>query len=300
MGDTANPEIAETVLAIGDARIFGLRARPARPRATVIALHGGGYDANYWHHPGVPGNSLLACGAALGFDVLALDRPGNARSRESAPDGASLADQIDMLYALIEREVPADLPVFLIGHSLGGITALKMAADPRAARLSGVETQGVPIRFDEAGMAMLRDGVAALRAAGATFGPVPPRAQLEAMFYGPAGRYDPKVVARDDAGHGAPVIEVEEVITWIGQMDAILPRIAIPLHWTFARHEASSLFDGESQPRLARLLAGNPLARFAVQEDAAHNISLHHVGRAYHLKVLAFFEEVLALNHRAG
>lgn len=297
MDNPSNPAVVETAFTVGAAQIFGLRAQPSRPQATVIALHGGGYDANYWHHPGAVRNSLLDCGAALGFDVIAIDRPGNHRSRDAAAAGAWLADQIDTLFALIEREVPADRPVFVIGHSLGGITALKMAADPRATRLAGVETQGTPIRFDAAGMEMLRGGVAAMKAAGVVAGQAPSREQLEAMFYGPAGRYDPAVVAWGPTEHGAPAVEIAEVLNWIEQMDAILPRIAIPVHWTFARHEVSSLYDAESQPRVAGLLSGNPFVRFAIQEESAHNISLQHVGRAYHLKVLAFFEEVLALNH---
>jgi len=272
-----------------------MRSGTGNPRALILALHGGGYDARYWHHPASPSTSLLDVGMAHGFEVIALDRPGNAASLAMAPEGAPLRDQADLIFDLIDREAGSDLPVFLVGHSLGGILSLTMAADPRASRLSGVETAGTPIRFDEAGMDRLRAGIAAMKGAGAAFLPKPARAQLEAMFFGPAGRFDPEVVAFGPTEHGAPVVEVEGVLEWLETLEDILPRIQVPVHWTFARHEASSLFDEESQPRIASLLKDNPVVRFAVQEESAHNISLHHVGRAYHLRVLAFCEEVLAL-----
>ena len=275
-----------------------MRTGTGDPRALILALHGGGYDARYWHHPASRSTSLLDVGMAHGFEVIALDRPGNAASLALATEGARLREQADLIFDLIDREAGSDLPVFLVGHSLGGILALTMAADPRASRLSGVETAGTPIRFDAAGLDRLRSGIAAMKDAGAPFLPKPARAQLEGMFFGPAGRFDPEVVAFGPTEHGTPVVEVEAVLAWLEALEDTLPRIRVPVHWTFARHEVSSLFDDQSQPRIARLLKDNPFVRFAVQEESAHNISLHHVGRAYHLRVLAFCEEVLALSLR--
>lgn len=296
--DWAAMSIIETRLPAGGATLAALRTQTKQPRATILALHGGGYDARYWHHPGSPATSLLEAGAALGFEVIAVDRPGNAQSRDSAPDGASVAEQVDRLFALIDEAVDPAQPVFLVGHSLGGIIGLTMTADPRSRRLAGIETAGTPVRFDEMGRAMLRENIANMRQEGAPFMPKPTRDLLKGMFFGPSGRFDPEVVAWGPTEHGAPVIEVEGVLAWLETHQDILPRITIPVHWTFARHEVSSLFDEETQPRLAELLAGNPLVRWTVEEETAHNISLHHIGRAYHLRVLAFCEEVLALNHR--
>jgi hypothetical protein len=40
--------------------LSGLEARPSGPaRATVLALHGGGYSARYWDNPSAPDASLL-------------------------------------------------------------------------------------------------------------------------------------------------------------------------------------------------------------------------------------------------
>src|SRR5262249_62022404 len=51
-------------------------AEVPHPRAVVVALHGGAVTSAYFDAPGQPRHSLLRTGAALGFTVLALDRPG--------------------------------------------------------------------------------------------------------------------------------------------------------------------------------------------------------------------------------
>ena len=57
-------------------------AEAAEPRAVVVALHGGAVTSGYFDAPGRA--SLLRAGAALGFTVIALDRPGYG---SSAPHG---------------------------------------------------------------------------------------------------------------------------------------------------------------------------------------------------------------------
>ena len=98
------------------------------------------------------------------------------------------ARSIESMIAEIDRKMSEQVNLILhhpdcvlVGHSLGGILALQMAADPRGARLSGIETAGVPIRFDSAGMDMLRTGIAAMRGEGAPFMPKPARDQLKGM-----------------------------------------------------------------------------------------------------------------------
>jgi pimeloyl-ACP methyl ester carboxylesterase len=57
----------------------------ARPSAVVVALHGGAVTSGYFDSPVSPRLSLLAAGAALGFTVIALDRPGYGASAPYAP-----------------------------------------------------------------------------------------------------------------------------------------------------------------------------------------------------------------------
>src|ERR1700684_1670248 len=50
------------------------------PRGVIVAIHGGGTTARYFDCPGHPESSLLRTGAAHGFTVVALDRPGYGSS----------------------------------------------------------------------------------------------------------------------------------------------------------------------------------------------------------------------------
>lgn len=55
-------------------------AEAADPKAVIVAIHGGGTTAVYFDCPGHPSSSLLRSGAAAGFTVVALDRPGYGSS----------------------------------------------------------------------------------------------------------------------------------------------------------------------------------------------------------------------------
>lgn len=83
----------------------------------VILVHGTPGSASAWS------DYLLS--PPLGVEMVALDRPGFGRS---GPDGAmtSLAGQAAAVRALL----PGDgRPVLLLGHSLGGAVAARVAAD---------------------------------------------------------------------------------------------------------------------------------------------------------------------------
>ena len=98
--------------------------------ATVSYLHGGdGSGTRVILVHGTPGEATAWADYVLlpppGTEVLALDRPGFGRS---GPAGAvtRLADQAAAVLALM----PADgRPVLLLGHSLGGPIAARVAAD---------------------------------------------------------------------------------------------------------------------------------------------------------------------------
>lgn len=275
--------------------IAALQVRVAEPRGLVIALHGGGYDCRYWHHPKFREGSLLDLGAALGFDVLAIDRPGNAGSHRDAPAGLPLARQADLIFALIDAELRAfALPVFLIGHSMGGILALMMAADKRGVVLSAIDVAGVPVRFSEVQQAGLRASLADARAAGETHVAGLDHERRLHMFYGSAGSFAPDVVSWGPTEHRAPVAEIDEVVDWPAALPRLASHITLPLQWTTAREERSSEAGEASIARAAEMFAHNRGASMVMQSGSGHNISLHHVARAYHLRAFAFFDEVRA------
>ena len=112
--------------------LTGLLAEPGpSPRALVLALHGGGMTAEYFHGRAHPDLSLLRLGSGLGYSVLALDRPGYGGSTAVLPDGQALADQVTTVYDALDRfTVQHDIGsgIFVIGHSYGYKLALHLAA----------------------------------------------------------------------------------------------------------------------------------------------------------------------------
>ena len=289
--------VAETFTEVKGTRIFSLQARVEAPRGLVLALHGGGYDANYWHHPGYPDASLLTMAAALGYDAVAVDRPGIARSAEGLPAGLSVPDQSNLLFGLIERERAGNCPVYVIGHSLGGITALTMADDPRAPEtIAGIEVSGVPVRFPAERDAEMRAGLDTVRQAGETHGGVMDREARRAMFFGEPGSYDEALVAWGSTEHSVAIIEMDDVVAWPSELPRIAGGMSIPLQWTTSTIENSSEAGPDVLEEVQAMFAASRHARFETQEASGHNISLHHVARAYHLRALAFFEAVAAMN----
>ena len=79
-----------------------LVSEAARPRATIVAIHGGATLGDIFDCPGRPELSRRH-GAALDFTVIALDRPGFG---SSAPHAERMADpdfRVELAYAAVER-----------------------------------------------------------------------------------------------------------------------------------------------------------------------------------------------------
>src|SRR5215471_4641908 len=141
-----------TTWEVGGQRLSGTDSRPAgAPRATIVALHGGGYSAGYWDHPLDPAWSLLTLGTALGYRVAAIDRPGYGASHGLVGDDARMARQAEIALDLIDTlraDTDTGAAVFLIGHSMGAVLALHIAASARASAIAAVDISGLPFIFD--------------------------------------------------------------------------------------------------------------------------------------------------------
>jgi acylglycerol lipase len=91
-------------------------------RAVVVISHGAGEHSGRYERP------ALAL-AEMGYPVYALDHRGHGRSegRRALVDRLdNAAADLDLLIDLARREQP-DVPLFLLGHSLGGTIALRYA-----------------------------------------------------------------------------------------------------------------------------------------------------------------------------
>jgi alpha-beta hydrolase superfamily lysophospholipase len=112
------------------ARLFSRRWTPARPaKARVLLVHGIGEHSGRYE-------ALVAhlCGA--GYAVRAFDLRGHGRSEGRRGD-TRFAPTFDDIDRLLDEERGHGLPLFLFGHSLGGLIVLAYGIERRPA-LAGV------------------------------------------------------------------------------------------------------------------------------------------------------------------
>ena len=275
--------------------LSGLWLRPPNGpgRALVVALHGGGYSSGYWDNP-LPGASLLQLGAEVGFDVLALDRPGYGLSQGFDPARFRIADQADLVFDAIDAwraTRDCEGPVFLIGHSVGAILALVMGAHPRGAALGGIDVLGAPFRYPETAEGAQIQSLPTT----ASHAPAIDAAMRRAFLFGPTGTWDEAVLAYDrTCGRPMPVAEYNDGLAAPRAWSRVLPAIPAPVRFGLAEHEVMQATGWEVLAEAKALLTGNPASRVQLQRGAGHNVSMHRAARAYHMAALAFFEEQLA------
>lgn len=284
-----------------DGPLSALLAEPAvhaphgQAQGLIVALHGGSYRAGYWHADTLPEASLLLLGAQLGYVVLAPDRPGYGAAAGWPRERQGLAHQAETMFDVIaafraQRPALAGRPVFLIGHSMGGILALMMADTPRASLLAGVDVSGVPLRYPPEMQKVLDEQAAGV--GDSAFLPERSPDEMRSFFYGPAGSYLPAAVAHDKAIHApVPVAEFIDAASCPARLPARMQNIRIPVQLTIPEFEKSSLGGEESLAYARSFLTRSRRVVTWLQPGAGHNISLHKVARAYHLRALAFFEE---------
>lgn len=156
--------VKELVLARGSMPIALVRKRAARlpgrltadlepgalalpTRAALLLIHGYGQNRYAFH---LPARSMVNHLAQAGFDVFNVDLRGHGRSRHlGARRPGAVVDFVreDVPAALDEiQRLSGERPVFLVGHSLGGIVAYCVAAE-QPARVAGVVSLGSPYHF---------------------------------------------------------------------------------------------------------------------------------------------------------
>jgi pimeloyl-ACP methyl ester carboxylesterase len=278
---------------VGQVVLSGIQAgSDASPRGVIVALHGSGYTSRYWDGPHDPESSLLRLGAGLGFRVLAVDRPGYGASTSIPTEQKSIEAQAGVLGQFI-REVNsrwAPVPVFLIGHSLGSLLAVRIAAREAAGHVSAIDVAGLPYEWRPD----IRDAVQAhLEAGRSMLGSAKSRAQI---YFGPPSTYDLHGLAAVERSFASriPGIEMRDSLDSPAMLSRLGPMIKVPVQCTVAEHEQCVVGGDAAVDGNRRLFTASPLVVAHRQVRAGHNVSLHRIGRAYHLRALAFFEEVIA------
>lgn len=123
MSDGLHPPVAasSTLRTADGARLHALRWPAGRPRAALLLSHGLGEHAGRYA-------TLARDLVRRGIEVHGLDHRGHGRSggaRAYVPRFSRYLDDFEAFRHHVVEQLPAGIPVFLLGHSLGGLIALR-------------------------------------------------------------------------------------------------------------------------------------------------------------------------------
>lgn len=274
-------------------RMSGRSAEPeGAAGALVIALHGGSYSSRYFDLRSGLRSSALQNYAGLGYRVIALDRPGYGAAGGVAPADCGFAAQAAILRAAVAQlhaERGEGLPVFLAGHSIGGMVALTVAAGAIDAPLCGVMASGMGMVWQPGVLEMWSSLIS--EAAHVT---VPNEARDQIMFAADPQRVDAAV--QQEAGadlHPIPAEELRDAVIWHETMPAVAAGIQVPVLHVLPEHDGIWAADEHAQRQAADALKAVDGATVMVQRGAGHCVDAHRAAYAHHLATAAFFETCL-------
>ena len=290
MNATAPVTVRPRLVIVDGVPMSALVAEPEHPedsKAVIVAIHGGGTTAVYFDCPGHPAFSLLRTGAAHGFTVVALDRPGYGSSAPYPEAMARPGQRVDLAYGAVDRilgERPRGAGLFVMGHSGGCELAMRMAADQRGTDLLGVELAGTGRHYHPAAREMLKTATRERRPSG-----------LRELLWHPERLYPAEVLTGVTVSPSAPAYEVQIVSDWAGQtFPALAPAVRAPVQFSIAEYEKVWQTDDAAMTEITAMFSGSPRFTINRQPEAGHNISLGHSAADYHAKVFSFAEECIA------
>ncbi|WP_409429697.1 alpha/beta hydrolase [Mycobacterium sp. SMC-11] len=254
------------------------------PHAVIVALHGGGTTSIYFDCPGQPTLSLLRTGAAQGYTVIALDRPGYGSSALYPEAMTEPEQRVRLAYLAVDRilgERARGAGLFVLGHSNGCELAVRMAAADRGADLLGLELAGTGLRYQDAARTALSSAGPGQRPAG-----------LRELLWEPASLY-PEAVLRGitNASSGAPY-EADMVASWPRRdFPALAAQVRVPVRFTFAEHEKVWESCPDAQREIHNIFSAADGFTSNHQPEAGHNLSLGFSAAEYHRSVLSFVND---------
>jgi len=282
--------VTERVVDIDGIPMSALCAEVAEPRAVVVALHGGATTSRYFDLPGRPELSLLRAGAALGYTVLAPDRPGYGASAPFGDEFDDPARRVDACYATVDALLgasPRGAGTFLLAHSAGCDLGARMAADPRGARLLGLELAGTgTVKYADAERL-----ITAMRSLG-------DRGTIRDLLWYPEHLYPEEVRGGRSLSSRTPRYEATVAVRWPMKFPVLSPDIRIPVRLSHAEHERVWRTDPDTLDAIARGFTSSPRLVWYRQAASGHNMSVGFAAGAYHRSVLAFVEECALATER--
>jgi pimeloyl-ACP methyl ester carboxylesterase len=271
--------------------IAGRAAGPesAAGKPLIAALHGGTYNARYFDVAGSDAGTFMDLAAAGGYPVVSFDRPGYGDSFTPEPADNTFDLHARLLADVIgqaAREVGAD-SVFLVGHSIGGMIALMIAAGEPDFRLIGASVTGMGAVIRRGGAA----GALASLPADATVDL--PYDQRDQVMFGPEFT---RTAAGVEAAHASyapvPVRELVQAPQWPDDhLPGLAPRLTVPVHNALAEFDALWDSTPANVEQFAKLLTAAPFVDAGIARSTGHSIDHHILGHALHLRQLAFTAE---------
>jgi pimeloyl-ACP methyl ester carboxylesterase len=277
------------VVLVDGVPMSGIVAVAEDPKAVVVAFHGGASTAAYFDCPGHPDLSLLRTGAAQGYTMVALDRPGYGSSAPY-PDAMARPEQrVALAYGAVDKILgssPRGAGLVLLGHSAGCELAVRMATNERAERADhadviGLELAGTGVEYHPATAEILKTATATQRPTG-----------LRDVLWHPTHLYPDDVLSGMTNSATGALYEVEMTKSWPRQdFPALAAHVRVPVQFTVAEHERVWRSDPETLAQIGAMFTSS--SRFAINEQAGtgHNLSLSHSAAVYHMKVLSFVGE---------
>lgn len=275
---------------IDGCEIAAVRRDPAEPAGLplIATLHGGLYTGRYFDVAVPPGGSFADLAARLGFPIVIFDRPGYGASAGLPPEENTFERQAELLAGAI-AELAGGEDVVLVGHSIGGMIALTIAARGDG-WLRGVSATGMGARIPPGGAAEQLAGAA--QGSGQEVIALPPE-QCDPVMFGPPGSFDPAV---RDAAHAAyapaPAVELIAAPRWAAEkLPALAPQVRVPVHNVLAEHDALWDASPASIEAFAALFTAAPLVDASIMRGVGHSLDHHRAAYALHLRQLAFASE---------
>lgn len=258
---------------------------PVRGYPLLVLLHGGGYTSEYFNVAGSPAGSFVDIANRSGFDVLRIDRPGYGRSSQLADEVNTYARQAEILASAVATAVgDADRPVFLVGHSIGGMIGLELAARDLDWRLVGLAISGMGTKLSDSG---LGEQLGAIPGSGLTELPAELRRQI---FYGPESTVSAAVVEAAGICYApAPIVELRAAARWaFERLDDVAAAVSIPVHHALGEYD--SIWDVSDAALVAFTSRFRPEVSIRAEliRRAGHSIDHHCVGATLHHRQLGF------------